>query len=419
MVKNIGDSLMVHVKLEADGLPDFLLKILKKKAELDTIRATGDDEAGRQLRVPIRIVIIHLDPLEFLHGQSIDWSLKDTEYEAEVPSRRAAGCTSWLCGDLFGSNIALAFRASGIPKDDIVVIDDRIIRKWKSNASNDAFDHGAELQTLRFGPRLAFSPFKGLEDIYNFGGEGPVNGSSWESHLFLRMVGTGDDKVGYAPDNKLVLDQQKVRIFTEIAWEGQPPDEDYATLLEVLKKKQKGADYVRSFGRVLTSWDSPKETLSHNAGMVLMGAYPNPEAYAVIRRELDSFCDQKAVKYAYPVTNEVYASPQEMLSAFWVPDMLGPKYLLFFGRWRTSDRRNDAQIAKTKLKCAIEGISAKDKIRVVRCGLLQGNLWDVYGLFAFFDHTAPFGAAEVQELSRKIQQGAFAAGTLKLCGEVG
>jgi hypothetical protein len=422
IVKNIGDSLMVHVQLKSTKFPDFLSRILKAQKILQESHAqTNGEHSGP---VPIRIVMIHLDPREHLTGQEIKWeSLR--KGDAEIPPNRTSDCAHWLCGDLFGSSVALAFRGASVPKEDIVVVDRRLIRAWKSDAMDSHFSE----DSLHFGPVLAFSPFKGLEDIYKFGGGGPVEESSWEGHLFLRMVGNSKDDVVHTPNNPLVLDQQKVRVFTDIVWIGNAPDEEMKKLRHSLEKKQKrnkqqqvefpAAEYVRFYAKVLMKKEFPEGdmSLSHDVDVVLIGAYPNPDAYFAIRNELSELWAERTVRYAYPVTNEVYPDEYEMKTAFWNPNELRSPFILIFARWSEPDRLNPSSTAESRINLAIQKAGMQGALKVIRCGLIQGGLWDIYATLNIGEFHN-INVTNLASICDKLLEVCFASTTVRLCEEI-
>lgn len=422
VVKNIGDSLMVHARIKKANLAAFLKRILEAQKKLGEGHAGQDGE--HHAAVEIRIVTVYLDPNEHLAGQKIDWNPTDTIH-AEIPSVRSNTCPHWLCGDLFGSSVALAFRATGVPKQGIFVIDDRLLKLSQGIDRKDGyFHHQANGCELHFGPVLAFSPFKGLEDIYTFGGKGPVEESKWEGHLFLRMVALTKDALKLGPGNPLALDQQKVRVFTDVVWIGKAPMVEMLKLRTAIEQKQQrdgfsSAGYVRQYASVSMLKDFPEGTLSHDADVVLIGAYPNPEAYRVIREELGELKDKQQVNYAYPVTNEVYPTESEMRTAFWNAEELAPAFLLIFGRWSEPDRLNPASTAKSRLDSAIVKVGMQRKLKVIRCGLIQGGLWDVYATINISKNDDPaIDEGVLRDFCEGLQRECFASATVRLCENI-
>lgn len=421
VVKNIGDSLMIHVRIKKTNLVSFLKRILDAQNALSVGHARPN---GHEAAVKIRIVAVYLDPKEHLLGQDINWAPVG-KVQAEIPRERLASCPHWLCGDLFGSSVALAFRASGIPKDDIFVVDDRLLKLSEGIGRKDEYFHvEAKDGELHFGPMLAFSPFKGLEDIYIFGGKGPVEESQWEGHLFLRMVAKTKDALKLGPKNPLALDQQKVRVFTDVVWIGKAPDLETSKLRTEIEKKQQrdgfsSAAYIRRYARISMFKEFPLGTPSHKAGVVLIGAYPNPEAYRIIREELGELKDKQEVNYAYPVTNEVYPSESEMKTSFWNPGELTPSFLLIFSRWSEPDRLNPASTAKSRLDNAILEVGLQDRLKVIRCGLIQGGLWDVYATINISQGAAPaIDEGTMSRFCEQLQKECFASATVRLCEEI-
>lgn len=422
VVKNIGDSLMIHVQIEKKALLNFLDKAIAVKIELGKGRATGGKSSKHREAVPIRMVIVYLDPKEYLLGQEIPWLEQGNGRNIEKPSKRLADCVSWLCGDLFGSSIALAFRAAGVPKQDVVVIDNRLLTKAgirRANGTEECFERTANGRKLHFGPALAFSPFKGLEKIYEFGGKGPVAGSSWKGHLFLRMLGRDKKEVRNSAGNPLILDQQKIRVFTEIVWIGEAPNAEVRAMKDALEEKQRGAGYVRRYASVVERKEFPEASLSHEADVILIGAYPNAEAYYTIREELEKIRNDRKAKFAYPVTNDVYPDASEMKTAFWVPNEVSSRFLLIFARWRKPDRMELARIAENRINDAIRLSGKRGQLTLHRCGLLQGNLWDVYATLNLKSNgAAPIVGRDLELLCYALERESFAAATVQLCKKI-
>jgi len=157
LVKNVGDSLMIRVDIEKshDGVAKLLKSILAIQSDLASDNSTGTP-------LEIRALVAQCDDTQVIDGERIKAPL-DVELAqinpkliAAPPSHKFPGVRSngqcWLWGDLFGPDVARAFRASGIPKKRDLVVEDSVA-KLISPGLDDGGDIG---EGLLFGPRVVF-----------------------------------------------------------------------------------------------------------------------------------------------------------------------------------------------------------------------------------------------------------------------
>ncbi len=114
-------------------------------------------------------------------------------------------------------------------------------------------------------------------------------------------------------------------------------------------------------------------------GLLVVGAYPNNEAYEKIREGIDEINEERQTGFAYPVTTEVHIpkDTHESKKAFWTIEEspTGP-FILAFARWTGDERNRTAHDAK---KAFDKAIPDKDTpLERKRCGLVKGGLWDIY-----------------------------------------
>ncbi len=410
VVKNIGDSLMVRLHLPVSNVVQALLKIVRVQASL------AKTPPDAQHPAPIRVVIMLLGSSEWIDGKDILYPPADARNE----KIRHLPAAEWLHGDVFGPAVALAFRAANIPTDPIIVIHDEIIRRIDPQFPAGSGTLGSGADELHIGPRLAFSPFKGLGDTYKFAGGGPHQDSWWKGHLYLRMIGTDNAAVSESRTNKLMLDQQRVRVFTELAWFQPITPAEISQWKTAFDKIEGGAGYVRSLSRIRASFGFPSADLVATRkarGLIVIGAYPNQEAYATIRERIEEEQQQAAdSNFAYPLTTEVY-SPPESKVAFWTSEFpLSDTFVLMFARFTEAARQNNAKQATL----AIAQILGRQEFTMLtqhRCGLIVGELWDVYSILKT---TNGFPEQQGQEalfkrLFTELEKNCFAAASFKVC----
>lgn len=421
VVKNIGDSLMIRVTLKnAKDLPHLLKTILEAQQGLATRSPSKPTET------PIRVLVMKLDKEEYLDGKAIGYS-DPPKRKAKIRPFPRAGAGHWLEGDLFGPNIALAFRASAVPSEAIVVVQDEAAKLLSDYREGVPFSTNVGSARLYFGPALAFSPFRGLQEIYKFAGEGPYVGSWWCGHLYLRMIHTDEKKVQVDDTNAtnaLVLDQQKARIFTELVWLQKETDVEVAKWKDQLSKAEGKAGYIRSLARIQESYRFPQKDLSSpktGYGLVAIGAYPNQEAYASIRASVEQIKKISGTNFAYPVTTEVYVpeNSAEAATAFWSSPRVLDKYVLMFGSWVETARLNSAETAKLAIHEAI--CTKYPSLTLVRCGLTVGGLWDVYAILEVANGF-PKAEKDIEELFKNsfdaLTKQCFATASFRVCQDL-
>jgi len=380
VLKNIGDSLMIRSALKPREIASLLKTILGVYHDLADAPVSG-------VRTPIRVLVMRLFEGEFVDGKDLGINLRNAKQDCGPPKKLGA---KWLKGDVFGPNVALAFRASGIASDAIVVVQDEIANMVADGADTSGpFEITVDGTHLYFGPPLAFSPFKGLNDIYQFAGEGLRKDSWWPGHLYLRMADLCRENVEPKPNNCLIREQQKIRIFTQLAWEKKVEEPEAKKWCEELLKEEKNAGYIRSVARIDESFFFPvggSPSPAYSYGIVVIGAYPSQESYTAIRASITKIKNQQpSTGFAYPVTTVVYVpggknegepeSAAEPVTAFWTPGRKFTRYILLFARWTNNSRTRGADQARIILMESI-----LEPLVLVRSGLIVGELWDVYAI---------------------------------------
>lgn len=146
---------------------------------------------------------------------------------------------------LIGAKIALAFRATHVPKGRLLVIEEnvaKLVDRYKRHGDFNTSD-------LCFSESLPFSPFKGFETPFPIGEKGEKwKQTGWNGHFFLRSV---SKKQGDA----LVLDRQRITAFFRFMWEDDgtgfdADDPEVRKRASPLRNIEAGAGYLRSIAAV-------------------------------------------------------------------------------------------------------------------------------------------------------------------------
>ena len=366
IIKNIGDSLMIRVTCSNPGtdVPKLLRDILRAQQELNT--------SISQKPVQLRVIVMLLAPGEFVYGKAIKYSHPD-----DVDKRKTHPKQNWLDGDLFGPNVALAFRASQIPTDPVLVVQEEVAALSSSYVESQPFSWKFDADSeLHFGESLAFSPFKGLEALYSFAKK---RGTWWKGHLFLRNV---TDDAGKAKNNPIIRDQQKVRLFIRLVFSEEPTKADLDIWLPRVTEFEGNARYMRSVALVRKEvWyckpaHPQLKQRATNTGMFIALAVPMESTYNLIRERIREIKKQQQQgHFLYPISTFVYETNEETETPFWPSEEDRPQwYVVVFSRWQEARRSESAEDFRNSLQVAVKNTAC----RIGRCGLLVGEEWDHY-----------------------------------------
>jgi len=395
VIKNIGDSLMIRVVCDKSTLPILLSRLVDMLHELKVRRARGTP-------VLLRILIMQLvhEKEEYLKGESLN-----------LPNNKIAGnfrgsngslktLKKWLKGDLFGPRINLAFRAASISvKVPVVIIEDSLAECLfgEGELSFDGFDvNRPGSSTLTIGPRLAFSPIKGLEERYPFAVE---TNTGWPGHLFLRTVNKKALETMETEDlDALSLEQQSYKSFARFMWLGLPKPEDISYWVRVIQKSQGGALYFRSLLYVIAeaevhrSRENVGQTIilrpgdgrsNMYTGMIGVFAAPFESTYELIRGDI--FAKQRArgenTQFRYPISTIVYNPTEQDSSFLGNEDAECPWRVIVFWRWLPEHRTIDETQCKNLVGALEDCRSPELTLRARRKGMIVGGEWDGYAVF--------------------------------------
>jgi hypothetical protein len=402
VVKNVGDSLMIRVICDnpKDQVPKLLLDILKTQNEL---RVTNRGANSVNLRVIVMLL------KDFIDGKEINWRLPDEMKDKKVvPLPRWNN--NWLSGDVFGPGVALAFRAAGIidTREPITVVDDNIIALLNSgvSVSGDFSLKVNDNTTLYFSKPIAFSPFKGLEELYPFAQPDP-KGGWWKGHLFLRVI--SDEQIS---ENPLLLLQQKVRVFLRFFLDSNVSQNHIANLVEQLRKIEGGAGYMRSIALVDNEIKYPQTQTQKNRfkTMLIVFAGPTDSTYEEVRKGIKKI-EVEDSQLLYATSTFVYR-PEEELSVFW-PETDPTCYVLIFAKWEERNRPNPPKTFQNRLIIPAN----KHGLAIKRCGELIGEEWDIYSyLFPEEEKKSHFSFNDfASEAWEELKDGGVERATFYLC----
>jgi hypothetical protein len=293
IVKNVGDSLMIRVDIEitAEKVVAIVRLILDAQDDLHSDESTG---------MPIDIRVLVAFCVSAVNGNSITGPLnseleklgvKVNDIRQKLPGGRLA---TWLNQDLFGTPVARAFRSSGIPKGRELIIEDSVAKLMDSKLGDD----GGSISDLQIGPKVAFSPIRGLEDLFDIrraevhhGNLRAIAKDHLKEHVWLRSVQRYDPiQQTTRQEDTLTYRQQQIRVLTEMVI----PDNSIDHWHQALSHIEHGANYLRYIGhrRHGGSWTK----LDGNSGrerekirladLVVLGAYPEFDTYFNIREAI-------------------------------------------------------------------------------------------------------------------------------------
>lgn len=417
LVKNIGDSLMIRVQTKRS--PDSILNLLN--AILD---AQKDLSNGRE-RIHIRVLVALLSDNKHqpLEGKSISSFLQDKlrkslnkrERERVLPPKLPGKQTipRWLNGDLFGTPVARAFRASSIPKECDLVVENSVAKLVNNRLSPS----GGTVSNLEFGPSVAFSPINGLDDLYDIGRpqlnrNGNLEPDESKEHIWLRTVKPANKAAPHCNVSKdredpigkdaLIRRQQQARVLTELVM---LPDKKYlekATHFwqRALSAIENKADYFRFIGRPILAgtWingpnGTPVEEDTPLAHLVVLGAYPEFDTYFNIREailKLRKECVSKSDKtLKFAQTTMLWSPRARDMEApnYWRRLNAGEIFILLMGRGKVGDRTDDPSLSGTPWDKVLHELrfyaSYPDDM-----GAVMGE-WDYYAIYDINRSTNP------------------------------
>lgn len=408
LVKNIGDSLMIRVQTKRS--PDSILNLLKA-----ILKAQEDLRKGRE-RIDIRALVALLSDNKHkpLEGNSISSYLQEVlrrtvgkkEREHDLPPKLPGKQTipNWLKGDLFGTPVARAFRASSIPKECDLVVESSVAKLVDNHLGPD----GGTISSLEFGPNVAFSPINGLDDLYDIGrpqlnAKGDLEPDESKEHIWLRTVNFANNTAPHCNTSKngekpievdaLIRRQQQARVLTELVmlWDQHAEEAAYfwQRALSAIENK---ADYFRFIGKPLLAgtWingpDGPREEVETPlAHLVVLGAYPEFDTYFNIREailELRKECvnkRDKALKFAQ--TTMLWSPRARELRArnYWRRLDAGEIFILLMGRAKDGDRTDDPSLSGTPWVKVLNRVKLYPPV-VPDMGAVMGE-WDYYAIY--------------------------------------
>lgn len=409
LVKNIGDSLMIRVQTKRS--PDSILNLLN--AILD---AQKDLRNGRE-RIDIRALVALLSDNKHqpLEGNSISSYLQSVlrrtvdkrERERVLPPKLPGKQTipRWLKGDLFGTPVARAFRASSIPKECDLVVESSVAKLVNNRLS----PNGGTISNLEFGPNVAFSPINGLDDLYDIGrpqlnAKGNLEPDESKEHIWLRTVNLANNSAPHCNVSKdreesiavdaLIRRQQQARVLTELVMLRDKQHSEKATHFwqSALSAIENKADYFRFIGRPLLAgtWingpnGTPVEEDTPLAHLVVLGAYPEFDTYFNVREailELRKECvnkPDKALKFAQ--TTMLWSPRARELRArnYWRRLNPGEIFILLMGRAKDGDRTDDPSLSGTPWVKVLHELRFYPSI-VPDMGAVMGE-WDYYAIY--------------------------------------
>ena len=390
VVKNIGDSLMIRVWVRKGRVGDLLQTLLDAQQKISGF----EDEDGR---IGIRIAVLKLRKKAILEGKELQFDPPFGEGEQRLLPPARWKSDNWLAGDLFGPNINLAFRASQLPADAILVVEEDVAKLVRKNAAdrngNDhtedrsPFSYAGQGKELWFTESLPFSPIKGVDNIYTTAKSKPS--VEWNGHLFLR--GVAERAENY---HALAREQQKFRAFFRFVWDSAPDLEESKVWRNVLLKLEGYAGYLRSISKVEAEYHLKDRGLAEmprkgsiGCGMIAAFAGPLDTTFGHIRSHIELY-KPRPDKYEYTLSTFVYTGltaslartggrsgqSRELDSPFW-PER-SPWYVLVFARWEAASRTRD----EDEFKRALRRLIAKGSggYRIERAGLTVGGEWDTY-----------------------------------------
>ena len=389
LVKNVGDSLMMRMEISSERIGELLNKILEAQNDLLEKKSIGGP-------IEIRVLVALCDGY-VVEGEDLYQSLRTeinnlkiniehTSLRAKLPGNR--GRKSWLCGDLFGPAVSRAFRGSGIHKGPELIVEDSVAKYTYQDMPAD----GGTFKGFHFGPRVAFSPIKGMEDIYDVrkGDVAPDNRPTWENkeHVWLRTV--HQDKV-YTPSEKfntLALRQQQARVFTELVLE---KHESILHWCDILRKIDNGANYYRAIGHVVygRSWSNESvnklgniaEVSMEEVQLVVIGAYPEFDTYFNVR---EAILNQKKINsHTHPLlyarTTLFWEPAVKRVKNFWPIVDPGRFFVVLLGRDQENKRSDDPDLTQTQWYKTIAKLRLPWYSRM-DLGLAMGE-WDYFAIY--------------------------------------
>ena len=449
LVKNIGDSLMIHLECRPADIPDVLSEILTAQSGISAREPAAPFSVDSDKPTsPIRIGVFLIDDKYVVEGDNIASDCdNDLVALGVLPPKRplplgegsSPKVPTWLSGDLFGPTVALAFRASQLSSSTLLTVGESVVEKLRGTEyrhDNSEFALTASGgKTLFFGEALPFSPLKGFEK--------PQPQAGWSGHFLLRAVTFSKDS---HRAKKLALEQQKFRAWGRMIWHDVPSEDLVARWNKKLRELAGSASYLRTVSRVEDECHKPfpqpmsssrnksrnKRKPPKNArhgrdllpgtlpvGFIFAFASPNELAFNDFRQKLikeqeywrDQFiCALSTICFspsderesdgdiAVPPTDEDAARNFEGLVEFW-PKRLKEVdwFVLLFGRLRDRFREKSAVDFVDLLE---DDLQEHGELEVVKYGRTIGGEWDVYVCLA-----PPVGAnPESRKLSSKFKK---------------
>jgi hypothetical protein len=385
LVKNIGDSLMMRITCNPSELPNVLSLILQAQKDVANYRLkTG--------KLAIRVAIFLINEDIMAEGDHIalacngDVAATLTTASDAVPEKRWGGA-SWLAGDLFGPSINLAFRGSHVSSSTLLIVEDAVAKLvWEQTRGSarkfslrSFFAPLTHEQSAYFSESLPFSPLKGFEEL--FGKKNVEIG--WDGHLFLRAVTFAREKEA---TRKLVLEQQKFRVWGRMLWAGdRPSNGEFREWKRRLHEMGGNTTYLRSIAAVKDERIIfPKRSRvdkSFQVGITFAFSSPSESAFSIFRERLEECQSSEEEGFLYALSTLAYAPTIEMgegSKEFW-PDSLknAPWFVLLLTRWESQYRNYPSLHLQTRL----QGAGIHDRgidLRASAHGRTIGGEWDVY-----------------------------------------
>jgi hypothetical protein len=416
LVKNIGDSLMIHLTLAANRIPEVLSKIIKTQNSVAS-KASAFSES-----FAVRVGVFLVDSDHVVNGDIIaDDEHKDLVRNGVLPPRR---WKSWLSGDLFGPSIALAFRASQLSSSTLLTVGESVVEKLREGNDNGEFSLDVrDGSKLFFSEALPFSPIKGFEETEPRAG--------WKGHFFLRAVTLLADR---KRTEVLTLEQQKFRVWGRMLWDGDngelPSQEQITEWNEDLYEMAGETSYLRSvsatqcqYHAIFSETEAPATKSTRNnvsvqkrtqsppvavgldrphalqsnsplgkrrqfykgylpVGFIFAFASPTEATFTIFREKLAARQTTTGTGFVCALSTLVYSPSTEFgegSSEFWKNEIAKPdQFILLLVRWIDRKRNDPANVLIDALREHVKIQRSEIALKTPISGRTIGGEWDVY-----------------------------------------
>jgi hypothetical protein len=360
VVKNVGDSLMIRIAVtpKNNEVGNLLHRILLAQRNLATL-------PGRKA-IKIRVFVAKCEDCVCGHeiGERLQKELNEeeialTKSKNKLPPPRNPEA-AWFDGDMFGDAVNIAFRAAAIPRGTELIIEEEVTRLLFKESTIRYGEEEANVKGLHISHAVAFTPVRGMEDLYDVGKE----------HLTLREVSL-KNSAGAALSKR----QQKARVITELWW-GEAGDAEIIGCKNELMKIDNGAGFFH-FSGLVKEHSCNKLGTGEEPRLILFGAYPEFDTYWSIRNELRARRGRDKIlgKSITSIVWEQFADPK------WEPTLWSSQNARAFifvklkARNPTDDPASDPTVhALTNNPGLLPTFKLHD------AGLLMGE-WDAYAIF--------------------------------------